>query len=157
MLIAQGVEAGGHVQSTTPLMVLLAHATAAAGTVPVVAAGGLATAADVRDVLDRGAAAAMLGTRFVASRESEAHTTYKRALVAATEEDSRYTLCFDGECEDSHCDRTWAKALRQHAARRNGDDCLLGRRDWLAQGSRVAAIAGVPVKLACIQQKLQKL
>ena len=25
---------------------------------------------------------------------------------------------FAGECEDSHCDRTWAKALRQHAARR---------------------------------------
>ena len=97
VLIAQGVEAGGHVQSTTPLMVLLAHATAAAGTVPVVAAGGLATAADVGNVLDRGAAAAMLGTRFVASRESEAHTTYKRALVAATEEDSRYTLCFDGD------------------------------------------------------------
>ncbi len=97
VLIAQGVEAGGHVQSTTPLVVLLPDALATAGTTPVVAAGGLATAADVRDVLEQGAAAAMLGTRFVASRESEAHATYKRALVAATKEDSRYTLCFDGE------------------------------------------------------------
>jgi nitronate monooxygenase len=97
VLIAQGVEAGGHVQSTTPLIVLLSHALATAGTTPVVAAGGLATAGDVRDVLERGAAAAMLGTRFVASRESEAHATYKRALVAAAREDSRYTLCFDGE------------------------------------------------------------
>ena len=24
---------------------------------------------------------------------------------------------FEGEAEDSHCDRTWAKALRQYAAR----------------------------------------
>jgi NAD(P)H-dependent flavin oxidoreductase YrpB (nitropropane dioxygenase family) len=97
VLIAQGVEAGGHVQSTTPLIVLLSHALATAGMTPVVAAGGIATAADVRDVLDRGAAAAMLGTRFVASRESEAHPAYKRALVAATGDDSCYTLCFDGE------------------------------------------------------------
>ena len=97
VVIAQGVEAGGHVQSTTPLIVLLSAALAAAGTTPVVAAGGLATAADVQDVLERGAAAAMLGTRFVASRESEAHATYKRALVTAAEEDPRYTLCFDGE------------------------------------------------------------
>jgi Cd2+/Zn2+-exporting ATPase len=29
-------------------------------------------------------------------------------------------------------------------ARRNGDDCLLGRREWLAQGSHAAAIAQVP-------------
>jgi Cd2+/Zn2+-exporting ATPase len=29
-------------------------------------------------------------------------------------------------------------------ARRNGDDCLLGRREWLAQGSHAAAVAQVP-------------
>ena len=98
VLIAQGVEAGGHVQSTTPLAALLAEALAAAdGAVPVVAAGGLATAADVRAVLDQGAAAAMLGTRFLASTECTAHPQYKDALVAARAEDTCFTLCFDGD------------------------------------------------------------
>jgi hypothetical protein len=30
-------------------------------------------------------------------------------------------LRFAGESEDSHCDRFWAKALRQHAARYRGE------------------------------------
>ena len=97
LLIAQGVEAGGHVQSTTPLEALL-HAVLerSTGGVPVVAAGGLSTAADVRRARDLGAHAAMLGTRFVATVESEAHPLYKEALVSATAADSRTTLCFDG-------------------------------------------------------------
>ena len=91
-LVAQGVEAGGHVQSTTALFDLLPEV-AALG-LPVVAAGGLATGADVRRALDLGAAGAMLGTRFVATRESRAHAAYKAALVAGRE--TALTLAFDG-------------------------------------------------------------
>ena len=98
LLIAQGTEAGGHVQSTTPLEALLiAVLDRSAGAVPVIAAGGLATAADVRGARELGAHAAMLGTRFVATVESEAHQSYKEALVSAVAADSRTTLCFDGE------------------------------------------------------------
>ena len=98
LLIAQGVEAGGHVQSTTPLEALLiAVLDRSAGAVPVIAAGGLATAADVRGARALGAQAAMLGTRFVATLESEAHQSYKEALVSASAADSRTTLCFDGD------------------------------------------------------------
>jgi NAD(P)H-dependent flavin oxidoreductase YrpB (nitropropane dioxygenase family) len=42
-----------------------------------------------------GAQGVMMGTRFVASRESEAHDAYKAALVAASAEDTAYTNCFD--------------------------------------------------------------
>src|SRR5258707_8764878 len=45
-VICQGVEAGGHVQSTRPLLDLLAETKQALGDVPIVAAGGLADAED---------------------------------------------------------------------------------------------------------------
>ena len=82
-LVAQGVEAGGHVQSTTALFDLLPQVVDLG--LPVVAAGGLADGADVRRALDLDASGAMLGTRFVATRESRAHEAYKAALVAGGE------------------------------------------------------------------------
>jgi len=95
-LICQGVEAGGHVQSTTPLSELLAQVVDISGTVPIVVAGGLGSGKDLHWALQHGADAIMLGTRFVATRESDAHPLYKQALVDAKTEDSIYTLCFDG-------------------------------------------------------------
>ena len=95
-LIAQGVEAGGHVQSSTPLAGLLDAVLAAAGGTPVIAAGGLATRADIDRVRARGAAGAMLGTSFVATAESAAHDDYKAALVAADASQTALTICFDG-------------------------------------------------------------
>jgi nitronate monooxygenase len=95
-LTCQGIEAGGHVQSSRRLFDLLPAVIAAAEGTPVVAAGGLASSADIARVLRRGAAGAMLGTRFVATRESRAHPDYKQALVAASGADTALTVCFDG-------------------------------------------------------------
>ncbi|ROO25001.1 2-nitropropane dioxygenase [Salinisphaera orenii MK-B5] len=96
-LICQGVEAGGHVQSTLGLMALLERTRTVVGdATPIVAAGGLATGADIAAVRARGAVAAMLGTRFVATRESAAHPVYCRALLDADAQDTARTLCFDG-------------------------------------------------------------
>lgn len=94
-LICQGVEAGGHVQATQELWKMLPAVCAEAGAVPVVAAGGLAMGRDIVLALRAGAAAAMLGTRFVATAESLAHAAYKQRLVEARHEDSTLTLCFD--------------------------------------------------------------
>lgn len=96
-IIVQGMEAGGHVQSTQPLARLLHEVLDVAGGAPVIAAGGLATPADVARVLDAGAMAAMLGTRFVATAESRAHPRYKRRLVDARPGDDALTLAFDGD------------------------------------------------------------
>jgi nitronate monooxygenase len=95
-LVCQGVEAGGHVQSSKPLSELLSAVLDLAGDVPVVAAGGLADGGDIGRVLRAGAAGAMLGTRFVASVESLAHADYKRALVEAGSADTAMSGCFDG-------------------------------------------------------------
>jgi len=94
-LICQGNEAGGHVQSTTPLLELLPRIVQVAESVPVIAAGGLATGRDIARVLKLGAKGAMLGTRFLATRESRAHAEYKRLLVEASGE-TALTVCFDG-------------------------------------------------------------
>jgi nitronate monooxygenase len=95
-IICQGVEAGGHVQSSIPLRTLLPAVVAEAKGIPVVATGGLADGADVAEVIAVGASAAMLGTRFVASAESRAHRAYKAALLVAGAADTALTGCFDG-------------------------------------------------------------
>ncbi len=117
-IICQGAEAGGHVQSTTSLSTLLPQVVDISGTVPVVATGGLANGRDLHWAMRHGAAAIMLGTRFVATAESEAHPLYKQALINAQSGDSTYTLCFDG---------SWPYAA--HRVLRNGS-----LNDWEAAG-----------------------
>jgi len=95
-LICQGIEAGGHVQSTTALETLLPQVLAEADTVPVVAAGGVGDGAGIARLLNAGAAGVMLGTRFVATAESRAHPDYKQALCQAQANDTALTVCFDG-------------------------------------------------------------
>jgi NAD(P)H-dependent flavin oxidoreductase YrpB (nitropropane dioxygenase family) len=92
-VIAQGMEAGGHVRGHVPLAELL-PAVRAAVEVPVVAAGGIGTAAAVRSALRLGADAVRVGTRFVATRESYAHPDYIDALVGARASDSVLTEAF---------------------------------------------------------------
>ncbi len=98
-LICQGVEAGGHVQATQPLSSVLEGVVEEAGDVPVIASGGIGEEAGIVRVLRSGAAAAMLGTRFVATQESLAHEDYKRLLTESTAEETALTVCFNGGWE----------------------------------------------------------
>jgi nitronate monooxygenase len=85
-VIVQGVEAGGHVRGKAPAAELLEQALAALPPgYPVLSAGGLATATDVRERLDAGAAAVVLGTRYLMTDESHAHKAYKQRLMEARE------------------------------------------------------------------------
>jgi nitronate monooxygenase len=85
-VIAQGVEAGGHVRGELPAMSLLdSLRRALPPDFPVLVAGAMATADDVGGALDRGADAAVLGTRFLLTDESRATGEYKRALVEAND------------------------------------------------------------------------
>src|SRR5579872_831201 len=77
-LVCQGIEAGGHVQATRPLRAVLDEVLSAAEGVPIVASGGIGDGSAIAEALRAGASAAMLGTRFVATRESTAHPEYKR-------------------------------------------------------------------------------
>jgi nitronate monooxygenase len=83
-VIAQGVEAGGHVRGSTPMLELLERVRAAVK-IPVLAAGGIIDAEGVRAALDGGAVAAVAGTRFLLSDESHAHPDYKQRCLDASE------------------------------------------------------------------------
>ena len=85
-VIAQGVEAGGHVRGTTPALTLLERLRASLpGRVAVLVAGGIADAADVERALAAGADGAALGTRFVMSDEANAASAYKQRLMESRE------------------------------------------------------------------------
>jgi nitronate monooxygenase len=96
-LICQGVEAGGHVQSSTPLLSLLEAVLNMDNSIPVIATGGIANAKDVTEALNAGATMAALGTRFVNASESNAHASYQQAISNAVEDDAVLTPCFDGD------------------------------------------------------------
>ena len=83
-VIVQGVEAGGHVRGRLSRDELLERVRGSLpASFPVLAAGGLADAADVAHVLAAGGDAAVLGTRFLLTEESGAHPGYRRRVLAA--------------------------------------------------------------------------
>jgi nitronate monooxygenase len=93
IVIAQGVEAGGHVRGSVGLLPLLAEVLDAVG-VPVIAAGGIGNARAAAAALAAGADAVRVGTRFVATREADTHPDYADALVRARAEDTVVTEAF---------------------------------------------------------------
>jgi nitronate monooxygenase len=93
-VIAQGVEAGGHVRGTTPLDSLLA-AVLEAVSVPVLAAGGIGTPERVAELLRHGASGVRVGTLFLATPECDAHPLYVERLIAATSDDTVLTTHYD--------------------------------------------------------------
>ena len=72
-VIAQGVEAGGHVRGTTSIWELLPQVVQALDPLPVLASGGIGDGAGLARALEMGAQGVSLGTRFVACDESWLH------------------------------------------------------------------------------------
>ena len=93
MVIAQGVEAGGHVRGATASLVLLPQV-AKAVSCPVVASGGFATGASLVAALALGAAGIHCGTAFLATEESFAHAYHKGKVVEAQSGDTVHTDLF---------------------------------------------------------------
>ena len=96
-IIAQGVEAGGHIRGTLGLMPLLAQVLDKVS-IPVLGAGGIGSGRGIAAVLASGAAGVRMGTRFIAAAESNAHPDYVRAVISAQAEDSVRTNRFEVEC-----------------------------------------------------------
>jgi NAD(P)H-dependent flavin oxidoreductase YrpB (nitropropane dioxygenase family) len=92
-IIAQGIEAGGHVRGKISLMALLNEVLEAVD-IPVLAAGGIGTGRHMAAALAAGADGVRVGTRFVASEEAGAHPQYVQALIDAEAKDTVYTDVF---------------------------------------------------------------
>ena len=102
-VVAAGVEGGGH-RSTfigrqedafIPSGELW-PAVARAVSIPVVAAGGIMNGADICSALQSGAAAAQMGTAFLACDETDIEPLYKQRLLTADGQPTRLTRAFTG-------------------------------------------------------------
>jgi len=87
VLVAQGSEAGGN-SGWIASSVLVPAVVDVAGTVPVVAAGGIADGRGIAAALVLGAQGASLGTRFLATPEMTIDLTWKERIVAAEASES---------------------------------------------------------------------
>ena len=96
-IIAQGVEAGGHIRGTLGLLPLLTQVLDKVA-VPVLGAGGIGSGRGIAAVLGTGASGVRMGTRFIVAQESNAHPDYVRALISAQADDSVRTNRFEVEC-----------------------------------------------------------
>lgn len=93
-LIAQGIEAGGHVRGRVGLLPLLSEVLDAVD-VPVLAAGGIGTGRAMAAAIAAGADGVRVGTRFAAAEEAGAHADYVNALIAAEAQDTVVTEVFN--------------------------------------------------------------
>lgn len=83
LIVCEGFEAGGHDSPLELTLFSLLPQVSKAVQIPVVAAGGIATGRGVLAAFSLGAEGVQLGTRFVATKECEAHENYKQAVVNA--------------------------------------------------------------------------
>jgi NAD(P)H-dependent flavin oxidoreductase YrpB (nitropropane dioxygenase family) len=132
-IMAQGVEAGGHVRGTTTTVTLVPEMRDAIGNVPMVAAGGLADGRGLAAVIALGADGGVFGTRFVVASESLAHREYKQRILSAHAEDTLHTTLFDiGWPDAAHrvirtaTVEAWEHAGRPPSGKRPGEGDLAG-------------------------------
>jgi NAD(P)H-dependent flavin oxidoreductase YrpB (nitropropane dioxygenase family) len=90
LVVAQGSEGGGHV-GTVATMVLVPMVVRAVEPVPVLAAGGIATGAQIAAALLLGADGVLMGTRFLATEEAPWPPSFKQAIVDSDGHDTQLT------------------------------------------------------------------
>ena len=134
-VIAQGVEAGGHVRGTTSIWELLPAAVSAVKPLPVLASGGIGNGAGIARALRLGAQGVSLGTRFVASDEAWLHPAYKQRIIDSTGADTVYNELYDvwwpGAPHRTLRNKTfaeWDAAGRPPPGNRPGEGTSIGKR-----------------------------
>jgi NAD(P)H-dependent flavin oxidoreductase YrpB (nitropropane dioxygenase family) len=135
VIIAQGTEGGGHVgwQTTMTLVPMVVDAVAP---VPVLAAGGIADGRGLAAALALGADGVLLGTRFLASKESPLHPNFKQAIL---ESDGHDTLL--SEIPDIAAGIVWPGAMSR--SRRNRFIERWAGREWALRQGRAEAHAAL--------------
>lgn len=88
-VIAEGMEAGGHIGAQTTMTLIPQIADAVE--IPVVAAGGIADGRGMAAAFMLGAEGVQMGTRFVVAEESIVHPNYKERIIKARDIDSEVT------------------------------------------------------------------
>lgn len=91
-IVCEGFEAGGHNGREEITTLVLVPECVRAVRIPVIAAGGIATGAQLAAVLALGAAGAQVGSRFAVTQESSGHPAFKQAVVDAGPGDTHLVL-----------------------------------------------------------------
>jgi NAD(P)H-dependent flavin oxidoreductase YrpB (nitropropane dioxygenase family) len=95
LVVAKAWESGGRKRVEGPTLLALLDGVLAAVSVPVVAAGGIASARGVAAAFAAGAEGVRVGTRFIAAEEADAHPAWVQALLAARAEDAVVSEAFN--------------------------------------------------------------
>lgn len=88
-VVAEGMEAGGHIGSAT--VMTLVPQIADEVSIPVIAAGGIADGRGIAAAMMLGAEGVQMGTRFIVAEESIVHKNYKERVIKARDIDSEVT------------------------------------------------------------------
>jgi len=91
-VVAEGFEAGGHNGREETTTMVLVPSVCNAVTIPIIAAGGIATGRQMLSAMVLGAEGVQIGSRFAISTESSLHDNFKKAVVGTKEGDTILTL-----------------------------------------------------------------
>jgi enoyl-[acyl-carrier protein] reductase II len=91
-IVAEGFEAGGHNGRDETTTLTLIPMVREKVTIPLIAAGGIATGRGMLAVMTLGADGVQMGSRFAASTESSAHSNFKSTIIETKEGDTLLTL-----------------------------------------------------------------
>ncbi len=91
-VVAEGFEAGGHNGREETTTFVLIPAVTAKISIPVIAAGGIATPAQMFAAMALGASGVQVGSRFVATPEASCHDNFKQAIITSAEGDTHLSL-----------------------------------------------------------------
>jgi nitronate monooxygenase len=149
LIVARGSEGGGHGDATIGTLPLL-DAVLDVVSVPVLAAGGIASPRSLAAVLAAGASGAWLGTCLSASVEALTTDAGRRALVAARETDTASTRVYDIVRHLPWAERFPSRVLRNDfVARWTGHEDALAE-DADAEAELVTAIAADDRRIAAV-------
>lgn len=143
IIVAQGIEAGGHVRGRLGLLPFLSSLRAHAAGRPVLAAGGIACAADVRTAIAAGASGVWVGTAFLATPESLAHPIYKQRVLDAGTDDTQFRTGYSYGWKYGTPHRVIPSGLRWNALDRMGGGARAWDADKLARKLPLYAGQGV--------------
>jgi NAD(P)H-dependent flavin oxidoreductase YrpB (nitropropane dioxygenase family) len=95
IIVAQGMEAGGHVGTVTTMV--LVPGVVDNVSIPVLAAGGIIDGRGIAAGMMLGAQGAWIGTRFIATEEATAPKSHKQGILKADENGTVVSRCYTGK------------------------------------------------------------
>lgn len=133
VVIAEGMESGGHIGSLTTMA--LVPQVVDAVSIPVIAAGGIFDGRGFAAAKMLGAEGVQMGTRFVAAAESQVHENYKERLIKANDIDTVITGASTG-----HPVRSLRNKMTREYSKLENSGATLEELEYLTLGSLRKAV-----------------